>query len=180
MNFPYSSPHIANFQTLCEPAPHSIVSTIDHDLHRHRRNPLNPFFSVASVRRLESVMKTYLAKMMTRMERSGKSGEVVQIHHVFKACASDIITQYAFGECLNFIDERDYGRWYFQATDLFFSLTHIFGLAPGLVHHAQNIPKWLLKISASFLIPLRDRQDVCVAHTKLFEFSSMISGGSIS
>lgn len=111
--------------------------------------------------------------MMARMEQSGQSGEVVQIHHAFKACASDIITQYAFGECLNFIDEPDYGRWYFQATDWFFLLTHVFGLVPGLVHYAQNIPKWSLEIFAPFLKPLRDRQDVCIPDAKLSIFSSV-------
>lgn len=166
--------------TLCGSAPHSIVSTIDHDLHRQRRNALNSFFSVASVRRLEPIMKSYLTKMMARLEQSGKSGEVVQIHHVFMACASDIITQYAFGECLNFIDEWDYGRWYFQATDWFFFLTHVFALAPGLVHHAQNIPKWSLKIFAPFLEPLRDRQDVCITDAKLCTFSSINFGGAVS
>ena len=117
---------------------------------------------------------------MARMEQLGQSGEVVQIHHAFKACASDIITQYAFGEGLNFIEEPDYGRWYFQATDWFFLLTHIFGLAPGLVHYAQNIPKWSLKILAPFLRPLRDRQDVCIAEAKLYTFSRMNFGGLVS
>lgn len=105
-------------------------------------------------------MKSNFAKMMARLEQAGKYKEIVQIHRVFKACASDIITKYAVGECLDFIESPDYGSWYFEATDWFFYLTHAFGLAPGLVHYAQNVPKWILKIVAPFLSPLRDRQDV--------------------
>ena len=138
------------------------MSTTDHDLHRRRRNALNAYFSIASVRRLEPIMKTFMDKMLQRMEQSGKAGEVVQMHRIFKACASDIITMYAFGNCLRFMDEPDYGRTYFDATDWFFYLTHIFGQMPGVVHRVQSMPGWVIRALAPFLSPLRDRQDVRV------------------
>lgn len=105
-------------------------------------------------------MKNTMNKLLRRLELSGKVGEVVQMHRVFKACASDIITMYAFGDCLNFMDESDYGRACFDATDWFFYLTHIFGQMPGVVHRMQNMPGWVLRALVPFLSPLRDRQDV--------------------
>ncbi|RYP39101.1 hypothetical protein DL768_010736 [Monosporascus sp. mg162] len=101
-------------------APFSIVSTSDHDLHRGRRNALNSFFSVASVRRLVATMKEYRAKMISRMEQAGETGEIMQMHHVFKACASDVITEYAFTECFGFMNTADFGRAFFESTDAFF------------------------------------------------------------
>jgi hypothetical protein len=94
------------------------------------------------------------------MEVSGKLGEVLQIHHIFKACASDVITVYAFDDSFKFMDEPDYGRSFFESTDVFFYMTHLFALIPALVHFAQNAPSWLLKIFIPNLAQLRDRQDV--------------------
>ena len=106
-------------------------------------------------------MKEYMAKMLSRMEVSGRSEEVVQMHHVFKACASDVITIYAFGDCFQFMDEPDFGWSYFESTDWFFYLTHIFGLVPWLVHYVQNMPGWAVRTFLPTLSQLRDRQDVC-------------------
>ncbi|KUI64499.1 Trichodiene oxygenase [Cytospora mali] len=119
--------------------PYSIVSTPDHDLHRRRRNALNSFFSVASIRRLEPIMKKYMAKLIARMEKAGSTGEVLQMHHLFKACASDVITIYAFDDCFGFMDTPDCGKAFFESTD--------------------NMPTWLVKVLFPSLSELRDRQD---------------------
>ncbi|KNG85596.1 hypothetical protein ANOM_007237 [Aspergillus nomiae NRRL 13137] len=139
--------------------PYSIVSTPSHDLHRRRRNALNSFFSVASVRRLEPILKTYMQKMMTRLETSGKAEKVVELHRVFKACASDIITLYAFGDNMGYMDSPDYGKDFQESTEWFFYLTHIFGLVPWLVQYAQNAPVWLVRLCFPVLTALRERQD---------------------
>ncbi|KAI0485715.1 cytochrome P450 CYP682H1 [Xylaria cf. heliscus] len=142
------------------------ISTPDHDLHRRRRNALNSFFSVASIRRLEPIMKKYMAEMISRMEQAGQTGVIMQMHSVFKACASDVITEYAFGESFGFMYTPDFGKRFFESTDVFFFLTHIFGLVPWLVHCVQNIPSWLIKLLAPNLSELRDRQDWWIAKVR--------------
>jgi len=107
-------------------------------------------------------MKEFMGKMISRMEEAGKTGEIMQMHHVFKACASDVITVYAFGECFGFMNTPDFGRAFFESTDVFFLLTHIFGLVPWLVHHVQNMPTWAVKTFMPSLSELRDRQDVSI------------------
>ena len=72
------------------------------------------------------------------METSGKSSEVLQMHHIFKACASDVITVYAFNDSFELMNEPDYGRAFFDSTDVFFYMTHLFALVPVLVQFAQN------------------------------------------
>ncbi|KAI3329673.1 cytochrome P450 [Ustulina deusta] len=139
--------------------PFSIVSTPAHDLHRRRRNALNGFFSVASIRRLEPIMKKYMARMISHMEEAGRTGEILQMHHIFKACASDVITEYAFGECYGFMQQPDFGKAFFESTDVFFYLTHVFGLVPWVVHYVQNMPTWMIRLLVPHLSELRDRQD---------------------
>lgn len=105
-------------------------------------------------------MKKYMAKLIARMEKAGSIGEVLQMHHLFKACASDVITVYAFDECFGFMDTPDFGKAFFESTDVFFYLTHLFGLVPWLVKYVQNMPTWLVKVLVPSLSELRHRQDV--------------------
>jgi hypothetical protein len=111
----------------------------------------------------------YMEKMMTRLEASGQAEEVVQFHRVFKACASDIITLYAFGDNMGYMDSPDYGSTSQESTEWFFFLTHIFGLVPWLVQYAQSAPIWLVRLCFPVLTALRERQDVSeLAKTRTF------------
>ncbi|KAJ5502193.1 cytochrome P450 [Penicillium fimorum] len=62
-------------------APNSIIATVNHDLHRVRRNSVNSIFSVASIGRLERLKPT------NGSSEEGK-GKILQMHHVFKAYTS--------------------------------------------------------------------------------------------
>ncbi|KAH0383204.1 MFS general substrate transporter, partial [Aureobasidium melanogenum] len=134
----------------------SMVATISHDLHRRRRNAVNGFFSTASVRRIEPIMKDHMTKMFLRMEET--AGEVIQLHHLFKACTSDVITMYAFGDSFRFLDQPDLGRPYFEATELFFSLTHVFGHFTWVADLIQSLPISLVAILAPSLRELWSKQ----------------------
>lgn len=142
------------------PAPGSIVATAEHDVHRRRRNALNSFFSGASVRRLEPILQEYMCKMLHRMQKSGMQCEVVELHHMFKACASDIITLYAFGDSFHFMDQTDYGQPYFRAGEAFNSLTHVFGAFPWLLTIASSTPGWLMKYLKPEMTEFVDRREV--------------------
>ncbi|RYP39080.1 hypothetical protein DL767_002343 [Monosporascus sp. MG133] len=140
------------------PAPNSMVATIDHDMHRRRRNAVNALFSTASIRRLEPIMKDHIAKMLLRIEEYGKTGEIVQLHHVFKACTSDVITMYAFGDSFRFLDQSDFGKPYFEATDMFFGLTHIFGHFTWFADLIQSLPIWAIAFFRPSLRELWSKQ----------------------
>lgn len=137
-----------------------MVATVDHDIHRRRRNALNSFFSGASIRRLEPIMKEHMAKILSRMEQSGERNEVVELHHVFKACTSDVITGYAFGDSFHFLDEREYGKSYFEATDVLFGLTHIFGHFPWFAILVRSAPAWAIKTFFPSMREVTERQKV--------------------
>ena len=143
-------------------APGSLVATARHEVHRRRRNALNSFFSGASVRRLEPIIQEHMGKMLVRMQESGNRCEVVELHHMFKACASDIITFYAFGDSFYFMDQPDYGQPYFQAGEAFNSLTHVFGAFPWLLTLVTSAPGWLIKYLNPKMTDFVDRREVSV------------------
>lgn len=138
-----------------------MVATVSHELHRRRRNTVNAFFSTASIRRLEPIMIEHVRKMLARMRELSSSGHPVQMHHVFKACTSDVIAMYAFGDSFAFLDSPDLGRPYFEATEIFFSLTHIFGHFTLLADLVQSLPMWSVAIFAPKLRELWKKQSVC-------------------
>ena len=97
---------------------------------------------------------------MWRLEVEAAAGADVQLHRVFKACASDVITTYGLGDSLDFLSMPDYGQAWFASTDFFFYLTHVFAVFPWFVQLVQFAPSWLVEGSVPSLRYLRMRQEV--------------------
>ncbi|PSR80441.1 cytochrome P450 [Coniella lustricola] len=138
--------------------PASMVTTVDHETHRQRRAAVSGFFSTASIRQLEPILTATMAKLMSRLADAADSPSPVALHHVFKACTSDVINQYAFGDCLGFMDRADFGKPYFDATDLFFGLNHVMIFFPWFAMLVQNTPNWFVKALMPNLAELVDKK----------------------
>jgi cytochrome P450 len=65
--------------------PESMFATVEHDKHRMRRSALNPFFSKASVRRLQPVIQERLDKLMERFLGFRDSGDTMTASLAFAA-----------------------------------------------------------------------------------------------
>ncbi|OAA57314.1 Cytochrome P450 [Cordyceps fumosorosea ARSEF 2679] len=125
--------------------PNSLAGTADHDTHRLRRGTISGFFSTASIRRLEPIMKADLRKLLARMHEAGETGEILKFHIVLKACACDIVTQYAFGTSFNFLGEKDFAAPYIEATDVFHFFNHAMCHFPIVGYLLGASPDWLIK-----------------------------------
>ncbi|KAL2863960.1 cytochrome P450 [Aspergillus lucknowensis] len=125
--------------------PNSLAGTVDHDLHRKRRNTINGFFSSASIRRLEPIMRQEMGRLLQRMEDAGKEEKVLRFHFVLKAAACDIITQYAFGQSFHFLDEEDFASPYIEATDAFHFFNHAMCHFPIVGTLLALAPDWAIK-----------------------------------
>ena len=135
--------------------PDSTVSTLSHDLHRNRRAAFNPYFSKASIRRLEPVITKTLDILLRRLEVSANSGEVVPLDIAFKAVASDVVTLYCFGESTNFLLREDYNSPFFDAVSNFYGLvwwmTHVAWLGPLLNSFPLKVQIFLTPGLESFI-----------------------------
>ncbi|KAJ3576080.1 hypothetical protein NPX13_g3817 [Xylaria arbuscula] len=65
--------------------------TVEHDLHRARRKPLEPYFSRMGVSRLQSMLAEVALHLETRLREYAGSGEVIRLDHAFTAYTGDII-----------------------------------------------------------------------------------------
>ncbi|PSR80440.1 cytochrome P450 [Coniella lustricola] len=139
--------------------PGSTFSTVHHDQHRQRRSAISPFFSPASVHRLEHILKENLGKMLARLDRHSRAGDIVQIHYVFKALASDLITFYCFDQSMNHLDASEYGRGDMDASDKLFFLTHIGKVLPWVMNVYAHAPGWIIRVLLPDVYEQRKRRD---------------------
>jgi cytochrome P450 len=88
------------------------VGTVDHDLHRIRRAALNPYFSKASVGRLESTIQSNIDSLCTRLQRYAGTGTPINISDAFTCLSADVIGSYTFGRSYGFLQHPDFmPRW---------------------------------------------------------------------
>lgn len=137
-----------------------MVTTVDHDVHRRRRNAVNAFFSNNSIRRLEPILQERLRTMLCRIQHSSEQDKALEMHPVFRACTNDVITTYAFGRSFNLLDRPDFGVPYFEASDVFFRLEHLFGHFTWLADLVQATPLWVVSMLFPSMKELVEKQYV--------------------
>jgi len=89
-------------------APDSAFATASHNLHRLRRSALNPFFSKRAIANNEAQIKEKIEHLCRRLKECIENDEVVRLDAAFMALTMDIITQFAFGDSYNYLDEPDF------------------------------------------------------------------------
>ncbi|KAI0401350.1 cytochrome P450 [Xylaria palmicola] len=147
--------------------PESIVATPSHDKHRIRRNSISAFFSAANVAKVEPNIKEKLERMLDRWNKLGRGdGAVLKMLTVFQAYASDVITSYAFGDSVDFLDDEDWGEEYFSSQESYFKLTHIFGCFPVVMSLVNNIPAWVLGVFIPNLSAMSEKQEWMVSRIR--------------
>lgn len=75
----------------------SIGGAVQHDLHRHRREALNPFFSQKSVLLLEPELAGKIERLRSYFEESLRENTVLNLSDLYFAFSGDIVSQYCFG-----------------------------------------------------------------------------------
>ncbi|KAI3394704.1 hypothetical protein diail_2289 [Diaporthe ilicicola] len=87
-------------------------STIEHELHRTRRLPMNRFFSRGQMLKLEGEVHFFTQRTCDKLLRTRGPFDIKEAFNSFTA---DIIAQYAFGEPMGFIDQEgwtpNFGGW---------------------------------------------------------------------
>ncbi|KAG9232265.1 cytochrome P450 [Amylocarpus encephaloides] len=88
--------------------PKSSFSTIDHRLHRMRRQPLNPLFSKQSIFRLEPTINGLVEKLCSRFDEFKKSGQPIPLRIAYSCFTTDVVTLYSLNKCWNFLDDPEF------------------------------------------------------------------------
>lgn len=97
----------------------SHLLTQDHDLHKRRRKPLEPFFSRMGIQRLQPMLAEISLKMETRLRELAGTRKVIRLDHLFSAFSGDIIGRICLStgqedeERPEFLDDPNFApEWY--------------------------------------------------------------------
>ena len=91
-------------------APSSAICTIDHNLHKRRRAPLNAYFSKANVANRQNVLQIQVNKLHARIDSEAASKTVFNLGAAFSAVSTDIATEYILGKSYDNLDRTDFNQ----------------------------------------------------------------------
>ncbi|KAI1101930.1 cytochrome P450 [Jackrogersella minutella] len=74
------------------------LRTADHNLHRNRRLPLNPFFSKAKVSNQQDMIMRHVQALFDRLSGFAASQKTVDLGAAFTAFMRDVVNEYMFGK----------------------------------------------------------------------------------
>jgi hypothetical protein len=118
----------------------SAFGTISHERHRLRRNAITPFFSTASLRKLEPLIQDNISRLLAVFRRYQSTGEILPIRPAFSALTSDVITEYCFGISENYIEAKDFNVLVLETTDKLTDNMHVTVQWPWLPVLLNNLP----------------------------------------
>ncbi|KAL8668695.1 MAG: hypothetical protein Q9168_006684 [Polycauliona sp. 1 TL-2023] len=143
----------------------SIFTSIEHDLHRTRRAPWNPYFSKQSIRRIHPVLiQPLVNKLCARLAQQWTGGKTVVMTHAWASLTADIVSEYSFPQGYNLLDKPEFDTEHHAAWMAFSAATHPSIHFPWLLKIMNVIPLWAIKhISSAFYMTLREREKLMVA-----------------
>ena len=87
---------------------------VSHNLHRTRRGAISNFFSKASVRKLQPVIRDLVDKLCDKCERTMNTGQPVNMVYAYSALTQDIITEYSCSDCSNVLELKDFSPKHYK------------------------------------------------------------------
>ncbi|CAL5868081.1 uncharacterized protein PFLUO_LOCUS2304 [Penicillium psychrofluorescens] len=137
------------------------IGTQSHDLHRVRRNALNPFFSKKSVTDLVPVMWRPIEILRERLHHVAQTGGMLNMKYIYAAVTLDIINAYCFAREPVNVRQPDFGRKGFDDVDSFLEVSLLNIHIPWLMRLTYSLPDRVNKILAPAMADILDfRRDL--------------------
>jgi len=140
--------------------PESVFSTIDHQQHKLRRAPLNPFFSKQSILRLEPTISSMVEKLCGRIDEFKRSGQPMPLRLAYSCLSTDIVHLYAFNIFSNYLDSQDFSpRWNDTITSIG-KVSNFMKQFPWLYKVFQSLPDSIMSALSPDMVLILDWQNV--------------------
>lgn len=123
----------------------AMFCTIPNDLHRRRRAPLNPFFSKKAIMDCEDIVQGKVEKLCRRISAAIDHKKPIDLSRGFRAISVDVVTDYAFHNSLDLLEEDDFGSWFANMLREGAPLFWVFQQFPLTQSLAETLPTWLVK-----------------------------------
>lgn len=122
----------------------SFLLTKDHDLHRNRRKPFEPFFSKKSISSSYHILVEVAKKFEARIRRLKGTGHVFRLDHAFACYAGDIVGKVCFGnsaghEQSDFLDDEDFSPDWYNVLHMMVLQVPLFTAFPWFVQYVPAL-----------------------------------------
>ncbi|KAK2836963.1 hypothetical protein FQN49_006545 [Arthroderma sp. PD_2] len=126
-------------------------TTADNHVHRVKRAAFNPFFSRKRVLELEDIVQSKAKTLVNRISTALDTCGGIDLHHGFRAISVDVISDYAFDNCYNFLEKDDFDAPFFDMIRGFGPMFWFFQQVPFMRPILLGIPLWMAKLTSPAL-----------------------------
>lgn len=145
---------------------HSILATVEHDVHRMRRNTYANYFSKQSIKRYTGAIEEAVKKVCYRFEEHRMKGQPVNIMHAYCAMAGEVVSGYCFPKSYGLLDHLDFAPDYHDLWISILSGSHILKQFPWIFPLMVSFPDWFVD---------RFLHDMAVTHKWQREWAKQIA-----
>ena len=144
----------------------SAFDTLDHDKHRQRREPWNPFFSKQSVSRLQQLLiQAVVDKLCIKLAEYQAASKPVVMTHAFACVTTDIISEYSFPQGYNLLDKTEFGSAHYEAWMTLSKVSHVLKQFGWLYPLLDSMPMWVTKWTSPEMYLVLCTQEVLMQQT---------------
>jgi cytochrome P450 len=122
------------------PKHNQLLQTMDHDLHRKRRQAMSPYFSKGSIQNLEPFIKKKVDLLILRLNQAYQSDDVVNLSYAYSALTMDVISGYCFGDDMKSLDRKEFGREWLDILHDGIQIRPVGRQFPWLINTMMDLP----------------------------------------
>ncbi|PKY00826.1 cytochrome P450 [Aspergillus campestris IBT 28561] len=123
--------------------PLSSAATVHHELHRRRRELINPFFSKRSVMGLEHLVQDKVDQVGQHLTKAQVNRTVVSLDELFAGLTADVISKYTFGESIGILDTEDLRNDFRDALTAATSFAHVARFSSLVGFMSTTVPRFV-------------------------------------
>lgn len=120
-----------------------MVATVSSDLHRARRGAVSSFFSAGHVRNYEPMVLAHVSKLIARLERCGRNGEVIDLANAYRCLTLDVVTSFSVPEPRKMLELADFGKGFNGLMRVFSKMITLHRHTQVVLPLMELIPDWV-------------------------------------
>lgn len=127
-----------------------VFDTLDHDKHRMRREAWSPYFSRASVARVQPLLiQDCVNKLCERLADYQAAGRPVIMTYAYACLTANVISEYSFPQGYGFLNgglDFNFHTEHYDAWMSVSKISHLFKQFGWLFPTLNALPLWYIKI----------------------------------
>ena len=142
--------------------PDGVQSTVEHDLHHHRRIALNPYFSKRRINDFAPYIQECAGRLCDKLLREYKgTPTIVTIDDAWAAFATDVVAYYVFASNYDFLSYADFVAPFTSSARGLALSAHFGWHFPWFLKLLQSMPDSAVAIINPLMRPVFQMQNVC-------------------